>query len=72
MLAKGNSDIQAIGSWAGQSRYLGLGTWGGNLGTWAGLRGSERLRLIAFRDVEVEAMYSRGIPYCEIRVSFFE
>ena len=36
------------------------------------LRGSERLRLIAFRDVEVEAMYSRGIPYCEIRVSLFE
>ena len=36
------------------------------------LRGSGRLRLIAFRDVEVEAMYSRGIPYCEIRVSLFE
>ena len=33
---------------------------------------SERLKLIAFRDVEVEAMYSRGIPYCEIRVSLFE
>ena len=36
------------------------------------LCGSERLKLIAFRDVEVKAIYSRGIPYCEIRVSLFE
>ena len=41
--ATANLDIQAIGSWAGQSKYLSLGTWAatGNLdiqaiGSWAG------------------------------------